>query len=79
MTNGYGRHAYHQTFNIFVIYFGFFGKHFMTIGEPSENLQYFLELQKQTSKKKMSLFKEKKKHLDPLAFKFHIFLISCLF
>jgi len=40
----------------------------MTIGEPNENLQYLLELQKQRNKKKMSLFKEEKKHLDPLYF-----------
>jgi hypothetical protein len=32
----------------------------MTMGEPSKNLQYFLELQKQSNKKKMNLFKEKK-------------------
>jgi hypothetical protein len=32
----------------------------MTTSEPNENLQYFLELQKQRSKKRMSLFKEKK-------------------
>jgi len=34
----------------------------MTMGEPSENLQYFLKLQKQ---RKMSLFKEKKNPLLP--------------
>jgi hypothetical protein len=38
----------------------------MTMGEPSENLQYFLELQKQRSKKKMSLFKGKKMFRPPL-------------
>ncbi len=48
-----------------------FGKHFMTMGEWSEYLQYFLKPQKQRRKKRMSLFKEKKKHLDPLIFKFH--------
>jgi hypothetical protein len=41
-----------------------FGKHVMTTGEPSYNSQYFLELQKQGSKKRMNLFKEKK-HLNP--------------
>jgi hypothetical protein len=32
----------------------------MTTGEPRKNLQYFLELQKQSSKKRMNMFKEKK-------------------
>jgi len=32
----------------------------MTMGEPSENLQYFLKLRNQRRQKKMSLFKEKK-------------------
>jgi hypothetical protein len=40
----------------------------MTTSEPSENLQHFLELQKQTSKKKMNLFKEKKKTFRPPCF-----------
>jgi hypothetical protein len=43
------------------------------MGEPSENLQYFLELQKQRSKKRMSLFKEKKK-IRPLYFQISYFL-----
>jgi hypothetical protein len=42
----------------------------MTMGEPSENLQYFLKLQKQRSKKRMSLFKEKNKIKTPLLSKF---------
>jgi hypothetical protein len=41
----------------------------MTMGEPSEDLQYFSKLQKQQRRKKrMGLFKEKIKHLDPLYF-----------
>jgi hypothetical protein len=48
-----------KPYHIFKISYHF-GKHFMTIGEPSENLQYFLKLQKQRSKKRMSLFKEEK-------------------
>jgi hypothetical protein len=31
----------------------------MTMGEPSENLQYFLKLQKQRSKKRINMFKKK--------------------
>jgi hypothetical protein len=38
----------------------------MIMGEPNEDLQYFLEFQKQRNnnkrKKRMSLFKERKKH-----------------
>jgi hypothetical protein len=68
---------------IFLKFLVFLGKKFMTTDEPSEYLQYFLKLPKQrtTSKKKkrIDLFKEKLKHLDPLTFKSHIFLIPCLF
>jgi hypothetical protein len=51
----------------------------MNIGEANENLQYFLELQKQRSKKRVSFFKEKIKHLNPFSFKFHIFLFLICF
>ncbi len=40
-----------------------FWKHFMTTSEASENLQYFLELQKQISKKRMRLLKVKKNYI----------------
>jgi hypothetical protein len=36
------------------------GKIFMSMGEPNEDLQYFLDFQKQRRKNKMSLFKGKK-------------------
>jgi hypothetical protein len=49
----------------FEVFSFFFGKHFMATCEPSENLQYFLKLQKQRSKKRMSLFKEKKTFRSP--------------
>jgi hypothetical protein len=45
----------------------------MTTCEPSENLQYFLKLQKQRSKKRMSLFKEKQTFRP---FYFQIFISS---
>jgi hypothetical protein len=54
--------------------FCLFGKKIMTMGEPSEDLQYFSKLQKQQrNKKRMGLFKEKIKHLDPLLSNFIFF------
>ncbi len=47
-----------KTLTICLKFLVFLEKHFMTMGELSENLQYFLELQKQRSKKRMSLFNE---------------------
>jgi len=45
----------------------------MTTCEPSENLQYFLKLQKERSKKRMSLFKEKQT-FRPFYFQISYFL-----
>jgi len=42
----------------------------MTMGELSENLQYFLKLQKQRNKQKT---------FRPFTFKFHFFLILLFF
>jgi hypothetical protein len=50
----------------------------MTVCEPSEDLQYFLELQKQRNNNKevrreWGCSRRKKKHLDPFIFKSHFF------
>jgi hypothetical protein len=60
--------------------FCLFGKKIMTMGEPSEDLQYFSKLQKQQRRKKrMGLFKEKIKHLDPPYFQISYFPLFFLF
>jgi hypothetical protein len=47
----------------------------MTMGEPSE----ILGTPKTKKQKEDELFQREKKQLNPLIFKFHIFLISYLF